>query len=72
METFNKGTGLLDCHCTCMHVCVLGTEMPPLETVHRSQVAFLSISEPEVVQEVPRPVGFPNLHPFLGELFGIC
>lgn len=57
--------------CTCVHVCVLGTKVPPLETVHRSQVALLSICEPKVVQEVPGPVGIPNLHPFCWELLGI-
>lgn len=55
-----------------MHVFVLGTIVPPLEPIHRSQVALLSICEPKVVQEVPGPVGIPNLHPFLRELLGIC
>lgn len=58
--------------CTCMHVCVLCTKVPPLEAVHWPQVAFLSVGEPEIVQEGPRTVGFPNLHPFLRELFGVC
>lgn len=56
---------------TCMHVGVLRTKVPPLETIHGSQVALLSICEPKIVQEVPGPVGIPNLHSFLRELLGI-
>lgn len=55
-----------------MHVRVLCTKVPPLEAVHWPQVAFLSVGEPEIVQEGPRTVGFPNLHPFVRELFGVC
>lgn len=49
----------------CVHVCVLGTKVPPLETIHRAQVALLSLCEPKVVQEFPGTIGLPNLHPFL-------
>lgn len=58
--------------CTCVHVGVLCTKVPPLETIDRPQVALLSLCEPQVVQEGPRAVGLPNLHSFLWELLGIC
>lgn len=57
---------------TCMHVCVLRPKVPPLETVHRSQVALFSVCEPEIVQELPRSIGIPNLHAFLRKLLSIC
>lgn len=50
---------------TCMHVCVLSTKVPPLETVHRAQVTLLSVSEPQIVQEGPGTIGIPNLYSFL-------
>lgn len=49
---------------TCMHVGVTCTKVPPLETIHGPQVAFLSLCEPQIVQEVTRPVGIPDLHSF--------
>lgn len=57
---------------TCMHICVLGTKVPPLEPVHRAQVPLLSVGEPQIVQEGPGTIGIPNLYPFLWELLGIC
>lgn len=48
-----------------MHVCVLGTKVPPLETVHRAQVTLLSVGEPQIVQEGPGTIGIPNLYSFL-------
>lgn len=57
---------------TCMHVSVLGTRVPPLETIHWPQVAFLPICESKIVQEIPRPVCVPDFYPFLRQLLGIC
>lgn len=48
-----------------MHVCVLSTKVPPLETIHRAQVTLLSVSEPQIVQEGPGTIGIPNLYSFL-------
>lgn len=48
-----------------MHVCVLSTEVPPLEAINGPQVALLTVCEPALVQEVPGPVGVPDLDPFL-------
>lgn len=55
-----------------MHVSVLGTRVPPLETIHWPQVTFLPICESKIVQEIPRPVCVPDFDPFLRQLLGIC
>lgn len=50
---------------TCVHICILCTKVPPLETVHGAQVTLLSAGEPQIVQECPGTIGIPNLYSFL-------
>lgn len=54
-----------------MHVSVLGTKVPPLETIDRPQVAFLPICESKIVQEATRPVSIPDFYTSLRQLLGI-
>lgn len=48
-----------------MHVCVLCTKVPPLETIHRPQVALLPLCEAQVVQKAAGAIGIPDLHSFI-------
>ena len=43
-----------------VHVDILGAEMPPLEAVHRAQVADLAVVQASLVQELARGVGVPD------------
>lgn len=54
-----------------MHVFVLCPKMAPLETINWTQVALLSMVQAQVIQEFPRPVGVPNVDPFLAQFLAI-
>ena len=56
---------------TCVHVCVFGSKVPPLEAVHGAQVALLPLLEAVFIQELPGTVGVPDLHALLRQLLGI-
>ena len=56
---------------TSVHVCVLGTEVPPLEAVDRAQVALLPVRKAALIQEVPGTIGVPDLHPLPRQLLGV-
>lgn len=57
---------------TCVHIFVLCSKMPPLETIHWPQITLLSGAETLLIQELTGPISIPNLHTFCRELFGIC
>jgi hypothetical protein len=43
---------------------VLRPEMPPLEPIHGSQVAFASMAQPDFIKVLSRPIALPYIHPF--------
>lgn len=51
---------------------ILGAKVPPLEAVHRTEVADLAVVEAEVVEELARAIAIPNLDAGLAEAVGGC
>lgn len=49
-----------------MHVFILGTRVPPLESVHRPKVSLLSVLKIVLVQKLSAPVPIPDMHAFAG------
>ena len=57
VNTFSRVIGIA--------VLVFRTKMPPLEAVHRSEVALASMRQTTFVEELARAVSIPYLHPSL-------
>ena len=55
-----------------MHRLVLGAKMSPLEAVDRPQIPFLTLSEPNSIQEFTRCIAVPNSDLLIAEVLGIC
>mmetsp|Transcript_45430 Transcript_45430/g.135543 ORF Transcript_45430/g.135543 Transcript_45430/m.135543 type:complete len:238 (+) Transcript_45430:715-1428(+) len=54
-----------------MHVLILRPKVAPLEAVHRSQVAFLTVRKPKAVEELAAGVAVPDVHPAVTQLVGV-
>ena len=54
-----------------VHVCVLGSEVSPLEAVHWAKVHFFSVLQPPGIQKLPRTISVPNLDFFVREQLSV-
>lgn len=52
-------------------ISVLGTKMSPLEPVHRSQITFPSVAEPDLLQEFFASVTVPDPYALTREHLGV-
>ena len=50
---------------------VFRAEMPPLKSVHRTQIALGAVGESDLVEEVAGAVAVPDVHALVGEQFRI-
>lgn len=49
----------------CVHILVLGSEMPPLEPIDRSEISLFAVSEAERVKKCAGRIAVPNTNVLL-------
>jgi hypothetical protein len=54
-----------------VHIHVLGTKVPPLKSVHRSQVTDLAMRQATLVQKFTRAVAIPNVNILFRKIIAI-